>query len=237
MVPEATEHVRPAHSDPHDSPATHVQLRAEFFDQCVRNGTSVRFGRRGHRANMCCSSTGRVARLLSATVRTDISLKQLVDGFFSKLVKEVVLCPGPAQLLRDQGKQLVNNHVDFVFYADDLSAEEINRHMDSSVQMLDSGYIRHLMQSGISKGETLQKIVSDSDFDCDYSGVMVVGDSATDISLFERFDLSVLVFNPNLPADQTRHLDTLCRYRSTLSFADGFVQVARHIVKMRESSF
>jgi len=127
--------------------------------------------------------------------------------------------------------------IDFVFYADDLSAEEINLHIDDSVQMLDSGYIRHLMQSGISKGETLQKIVSDLEFDCGYGSVMVVGDSATDISLFERFDLSVLVFNPNLPADQTRHLDTLCRYRSTLSFADGFVQVARHIVKMRESAF
>ncbi|MFC1950976.1 HAD hydrolase family protein [Chloroflexota bacterium] len=127
--------------------------------------------------------------------------------------------------------------IDFVFYADNLSAEDINRYLESDVQMLDSGYIRHLMQANVSKGETLQKIVADSRIDCTYGGgVMVVGDSTTDISLFERFDLSVLVANPNLPADQTTRLDTLCRYRSTLPFADGFVQVTRHIVKMRESA-
>jgi len=127
-----------------------------------------------------------------------------------------------------------NRLIDVVFFSDVLSTEELRKHTDGDVQLLDSGYIRHLMQKGITKGKTLMRLISDSRFnDIDPEEVMVIGDSPTDISLFELFPNSVLVQNPNLPHDQIQTLKTICRYRSDLTFGEGFAEVANHIINLR----
>ena len=126
--------------------------------------------------------------------------------------------------------------IDVVFYSDVLSTDELREHIDGDVQLLDSGYIRHLMQKGITKGKTLKTILGDAPFaNLDPEEVMVIGDSPTDISLFELFRSSVLIPNPNLPADQTQQLRTICRYESTLTFGEGFAQVANHIIGLRKA--
>ena len=126
--------------------------------------------------------------------------------------------------------------IDVVFYSDVLSTEELGEHIDGDVQLLDSGYIRHLMQKGITKGKTLQTILNDAQYaNLDPEEVMVMGDSPTDISLFDLFPNSVLVQNPNLPDDQTQTLKTICRYESTLSFGEGFTEIANHIINLRKA--
>jgi HAD superfamily hydrolase (TIGR01484 family) len=126
--------------------------------------------------------------------------------------------------------------IDVVFYSNVLSTEELQEHIDGDVQLLDSGYIRHLMQKGITKGKTLQTILNDGKYaKLDPEEVMVLGDSSTDISLFELFPNSVLIPNPNLPDEQTQRLRTICRYESDLPFGEGFAQVADHIIKLREA--
>jgi len=126
--------------------------------------------------------------------------------------------------------------IDVVFYSDVLSTEELREHIDSDVQLLDSGYIRHLMQKGITKGKTLKTILGDSQYShLDPEEVMVLGDSLTDISLFELFPNSVLIPNPNLPVEETQTLRTICRYQSTLTFGEGFAQVANYIIKLRKA--
>ena len=127
-----------------------------------------------------------------------------------------------------------NRLIDVVFFSDVLSTEELGDHIDSDVQLLDSGYIRHLMQKGITKGKTLKTILNDAQYaNLNPKEIMVIGDSPTDISLFEIFPNSVLVQNPNLPDDQIQILKAICRYESTLSFGEGFTEVARHIINLR----
>ena len=129
-----------------------------------------------------------------------------------------------------------NRLVDVVFFSDVLSNEELREHIDSDIELLDSGYIHHLMQKGITKGKTLKTILGDGQYaNLSPEEVMVLGDSPTDISLFEMFGSSVLVRNPNLPASETQQLRTICRYESTLSFGEGFAQVANYIIKLRKS--
>jgi len=121
--------------------------------------------------------------------------------------------------------------IDVVLYSDVLSTEELREHIDGDVQLLDSGYILHLMQKGITKGKTLQTILNDGRYaHLDPEEVMVIGDSPTDISLFELFPNSVLVQNPNLPRDEVNQLKAVCSYESTLSFGEGFAKVANHII-------
>lgn len=126
--------------------------------------------------------------------------------------------------------------IDVVFFSDVLSTAELGEHIDGDVQLLDSGYIRHLMQKGITKGRTLQTILNDGQFaHLDPEEIMVLGDSPTDISLFELFGSSVLVQNPNLPGNEVKRLKELCRYESTLSFGEGFAEVANHIIGVRKT--
>ena len=148
------------------------------------------------------------------------------------LDKLIELFPDSIRGREDNADRLI----DVVFFSDVLSTEELRDHIDGDVQLLDSGYIRHLMQKGITKGKTLQTILSDGQFNhLNHEEVMVIGDSPTDISLFELFPNSVLVPNPNLPAEQTQTLKTICRYESTLSFGEGFAQVANYIIKLRKA--
>jgi HAD superfamily hydrolase (TIGR01484 family) len=48
--------------------------------------------------------------------------------------------------------------IDMVIRTKGISPEEIKKHIGST-QLLDSGYIMHLMQEGISKGRTLERLL------------------------------------------------------------------------------
>jgi phosphoglycolate phosphatase len=123
--------------------------------------------------------------------------------------------------------------VDIVFRALDIDTEELASHLED-VELLDSGYILHLMQKGISKGRTLMKLLPKiGDGTLSAPEVMVFGDSLTDLSLFEMFPHSVLVFNPRLSPGHRERLRNIARYTSELPFGDGFAEVAFHILDKR----
>ena len=63
--------------------------------------------------------------------------------------------------------------------------------------------------------------------------VMVLGDSLTDMSLFESFPHSVLIINPKLPVEHRQALEKVARYTAELPLGEGFAQVASHILKAR----
>jgi HAD superfamily hydrolase (TIGR01484 family) len=123
--------------------------------------------------------------------------------------------------------------VDVVFWSNGVAIEILKSHLDG-VQLLDSGYILHLMQEGISKGKTLIRLMKEIDNgNLSPAEVMVFGDSLTDISLFELFPNSVLIINPGLPVEQRELLREYARYISKLPYDQGFAEVALHIVEAR----
>ena len=123
--------------------------------------------------------------------------------------------------------------VDVVFWSHGVETEELRRHLDDT-ELLDSGYILHLQQKGISKGETLMELLGEiGDGSLSPAETMVIGDSATDLSLFELFPHSVLIINPRLPVEQRQVLQPAARYASELPFGEGFAEVAWHIVDAR----
>jgi hydroxymethylpyrimidine pyrophosphatase-like HAD family hydrolase len=123
--------------------------------------------------------------------------------------------------------------VDVVFWSNGVTTEILRSHLDS-VQLLDSGYILHLMQEGISKGKTLIRLIKEIDNGAlSPAEVMVFGDSLTDISLFALFPNSVLIINPALPVKQRELLQERAGYISNLPYDEGFTEVALHIVKAR----
>jgi len=74
------------------------------------------------------------------------------------------------------------------FFADNVPFEELAKHL-GGVQLLDSGYMLHMIQEGVSKGKTLKRILGlVGDGRITPEEVMVFGDSATDISLFTEFE-------------------------------------------------
>ena len=123
--------------------------------------------------------------------------------------------------------------IDIVIYAQGLEIEELQRHVDDA-QVLYSGYMIHLMQKGISKGRTLMRLLGQVDRGTLSSQeVMVVGDSLTDMSLFEMFPHSVLIINPKLPVEHRQALEKVARYTGELELGHGFAQVASHILQAR----
>lgn len=120
--------------------------------------------------------------------------------------------------------------VDIVIRADGVSIEEIREHIKPT-QVLDSGYILHLMQEGIDKGKTLVKVLNEmKEYTC--HEVMVFGDSVTDLSLFELFPNNVLIVNPGLPQGQAEILEKKAAYVSEKQCGEGFTEVALHIVNL-----
>jgi phosphoglycolate phosphatase (TIGR01487 family) len=125
--------------------------------------------------------------------------------------------------------------VDVVFWSQGVQSEELMNHLED-VQLLDSGYILHLMQKGVSKGRTLMRLLEDiGDGTLSPAEVLVVGDSTTDLSLFELFPHSVLTPNPGLPIEETEMLKNVAGYVSDLPSGEGFAEVAFHILKARVS--
>ena len=123
--------------------------------------------------------------------------------------------------------------IDVGFYCDGVTHEELKKHL-KGVQLLDSGYMLHLLQPDVSKGRTLMRLLGlIGDGTLHPHEVMVFGDSATDVSLFAEFENSVLIVNPRLTETQTEGIRNLAKYQSELSFGDGFVEVVSFIIKTR----
>lgn len=134
--------------------------------------------------------------------------------------------PGSIRERRDNAERTI----DVVFFADGVPPEALCAEA-GDIQVMDSGYILHLMEPGISKGDTLRRLMEQGLGGAASPGeVLVFGDSATDVSLFELFPNNVLVLNPRLPAGSVRRLRDLAHFESGLSFGEGFVQVARHLL-------
>lgn len=123
--------------------------------------------------------------------------------------------------------------VDVGIKASGVETGELRRHLEE-VELLDSGYMLHLVQKGVSKGTTLMKLLGEiGDRSLTPAEVVVFGDSPTDLSLFQLFPHSVLINNPRLPAEQRQMLQEVARYASDLPFGDGLAEVAFHILNAR----
>jgi len=139
------------------------------------------------------------------------------------------LFPGAIREREDNAERFV----DVVFFADGVAHADLIEHL-RDVQYYDSGYVLHLMERGISKGRTLLRLLAEIGYkEMSPTGTVVVGDSPTDISLFELFPHSILIPNPRLTEEQYRAVRKAARYVSDLPCGDGFARVARHIVAVR----
>jgi len=119
--------------------------------------------------------------------------------------------------------------VDVIIRCHGVGTEELISHLDNT-QLLDSGYMLHLLQEGVSKGGTLMKLLERMEGKQSLPAeVMVIGDSLTDLSLFELFPHSVLIINPRHPAEQGEQLRGAAQYVSDLTCGEGFAEVAAHI--------
>ena len=126
--------------------------------------------------------------------------------------------------------------VDIVFWSRGVGTNELMKHLDD-IELYDSGYILHLVQKGVSKGKTLMHLLSEiGDGNLDPTETMVVGDSATDLSLFEMFPHSVLVSNPRVTVEQRQELQRVTRYVSHQPFGEGFAEVALYLLALRSSN-
>ena len=123
-----------------------------------------------------------------------------------------------------------NRLVDVVFEADGISVEELTSHLNG-VDLVDSGYMLHLLPEGVSKGTTLKRLIGIMS-KLTPADVMVIGDYITDLSLFEHFSHSVLVANPKLPQGQRHLLETTARFGSNQPYSGGFIEVINHLLKL-----
>ncbi|HEY31792.1 MAG TPA: HAD-IIB family hydrolase [Dehalococcoidia bacterium] len=139
------------------------------------------------------------------------------------------LFPGAIREREDNAERLV----DVVFFIDGV-AHSVVREQLGDIQYYDSGYVLHLMERGISKGRTLLRLLNEMGYqDLSPTETLVIGDSPTDISLFELFPYSVLIPNPRLTDTQRRAVERVARYVSDLFCGDGFAEVAIHIAMAR----
>ncbi len=123
--------------------------------------------------------------------------------------------------------------IDVVIWSHGVEVSELRKHLEET-QLLDSGYILHIMQEGISKGRTLMRLLGEiAHGSLSAANVMVFGDSATDISLFELFPHCVFITNPRLPTQQRKELKKIAKYVSDLPVEEGFVEVVSHIINVR----
>lgn len=173
------------------------------------------------------AENGAVARLNAAAELLDLGhSRQPALEALKKLQK---LYPGSVREREDN----IDRIIDVVIFSDGIKPDEMRRHI-GDVQLLDSGYIQHLMQAGINKGDTLIKLLKrlpEKRFSPD--DTIVFGDSRTDVSLFERFPHAVLVPNLLLTDDHRRELVNTSQFVSDLPSERGFLEVISHILSLR----
>lgn len=172
------------------------------------------------------SENGALARLTPSSVPLDLGYSRQPAA--TALARLYDLYPGKISERWDNNERLI----DIVFQAEGIPIEEL-RNQVPDVQVLDSRYIMHLMQKGISKGKTLLDIlplIAGGKIKTDE--VMVAGDSTTDLSLFELFPVSVLVRNPRIPQEESMMLQKNALYISDQEQGYGFAEIASHILEL-----
>lgn len=123
--------------------------------------------------------------------------------------------------------------IDVVFFSDGIKPSELRKHIGET-QLLDSGYVLHLMQAGINKGNTLKRVLGILPRkDLSTGNVIIFGDSLTDKSLFELFPQGVLVPNPTLDSTHRQELERVAGYLSDGISEAGFIEVTSHILAVR----
>jgi hydroxymethylpyrimidine pyrophosphatase-like HAD family hydrolase len=142
-------------------------------------------------------------------------------------------------LVKRYGKKIrqrqdnLERYIDVVFWADGVDTSELRNKLQG-VQLLDSGYILHMMQVGISKGNTVSRILGMIGYNrLTASEVMAIGDSTTDISLFQQIPESVLVLNPIISQDKKELLFRTAKYVTDHENGQGFTELCEHIIKAR----
>ncbi|MCX6013249.1 MAG: HAD hydrolase family protein [Chloroflexi bacterium] len=110
---------------------------------------------------------------------------------------------------------------------------KLRTYLDDEVQIIDSGYIMHIMQRQISKGNTLLELLPRLDPVISPEEVMVFGDSPTDASLFELFPHSVLIKNGRQPLSEVKKLQKIACYESEHNYGDGFAEVIAYMLAKR----
>ncbi len=160
---------------------------------------------------------------------------ELVDLGYSRqaalkaLEKLKTLFPGAIREREDNKDRTV----DAVIWSCGVEVEELQRHLVDT-QLIDSGYILHLVDKDISKGRTLMRLLGKiGDGNLSPAETIVFGDSLTDASLFELFPHSVLIINPKLSVKQRQLLQGLAGYVGDLPVEEGFAEVALHIINAR----
>lgn len=173
------------------------------------------------------AENGGVAKLKAGGEPADLGYSR--QPALEALEKLKTLFPGAIEEREDNKYRLV----DVVFRTHGIGTDELRRHLED-VELLDSGYILHLMQKGVSKGKTLMKLLGEiGDGTLSPTQVMVFGDSLTDLSLFEVFPHSVLVANPGLSSEHREIPRNVAKYASERPFGEGFAEVAFHILDGR----
>ena len=176
------------------------------------------------------AENGGVAKLRVDTRPVDLGYSR--RPALEALEKLKVLYPNAIKEREDNEDRLI----DIVIWSHGVEVSELRRHLGET-QLLDSGYILHLMQEGISKGRTQMRLLGQVvDGSLSPANVMVFGDSTTDMSLFDLFPHSVFIANPKLTIQQSQKLNKVARYTSKLAVEEGFVEVVSYIVNLRESS-
>lgn len=123
--------------------------------------------------------------------------------------------------------------MDLIIKVNGVAPQEIARHLDGC-DLLDSGYIFHLVQKGINKGTTLKRLLTEfGEGGLSSDTVMVFGDAPTDQVLFETFPYGVLIVNPELPMEKRQALYDAARYVSSACCGAGFAEVTRHVLAAR----
>jgi hydroxymethylpyrimidine pyrophosphatase-like HAD family hydrolase len=172
------------------------------------------------------AENGAVARLSPASGMLDLGYSKAPAA--AALARLKALYPGRVTGRWDNDERLI----DIVFRVEGVPIEELRRQLPD-VQVLDSHYIMHLMQKGITKGKTLFKILPGiAGAKLKVNEVMVAGDSPTDLSLFEYFPCSLLVRNPLVPPDESQWLQKVAAYISDQQQGYGFAEAAAYILQL-----
>jgi len=177
------------------------------------------------------AENGAVARIRKDDAPLDLGYSR--QPALDALQKLKELFPGEIREREDNAERTV----DIVLWADNIPRETLVQQLHG-VQIIDSGYIMHLMAAGISKGATLLEMLGKVELEgLSPQEVIVFGDSATDLSLFELLPNSILIPNLKLAPELIQDVNIAARYISDIPYGEGFVQVANHILNVRKHTY